>query len=88
MFRLIKQAFIGLLIFGELLVSKRIKCVSLNSQPCQPIPTLVNLNSNKTLCYPFVISVNNCGAGCNIIDKLHARACLPVKVKIYEYKRI
>ena len=74
-----KKMFIGLLSvctigsFGESLVSNSkgpIKCVTLNNRPCQAIPTLVNINSDETLFYPFTVSVNNCGGSCNIIDDL------------------
>ena len=56
----IKQVFIKLLIastkisVGKSLTSNfkgHMKCVSLNNQPCQARPTLVNINSNKT---PFL----------------------------------
>ena len=36
----------------------RIKCVSLNNQPCQARSRLVNINSNELLYYPFTVSVN------------------------------
>ena len=46
---------------GESLASNtdgRIKCVSLNNQPCQARSRLVNINSNELLYYPFTVSVN------------------------------
>ena len=58
MFGFIKKMFIGLsgtfmtISFGESLASntKRcIKCVSLSNRPCEATPTLVDINSNKTL---------------------------------------
>ena len=57
--------------FGEPLVSNSkgpIKCVSLNNQPCQARPTLVNINSDEILSYSFTVSVNKCGGSCNNID--------------------
>ena len=74
MFGFIKKMFIGLLkvctavIFDRLLVSNyegRIKFVSLNSGLCQTRPALGNINSTKTLYYPFTVSVNKCGGSCN-----------------------
>ena len=45
-------------------------CVSLNIRPCNARPTVVNINSNETLCYPFTVSFNKCDESCNIIDDL------------------
>ena len=56
-----------------------IKCLTLNNQPCQARPTLVNINSDETLFYPFTVSVNKCGGSCNTIDGPHAY--IPNKVK-------
>ena len=38
--------------------------VSLNNQPCQAKPTLVDTNSNEKYFNPF----NKCGENCNAID--------------------
>ena len=74
--------FIGLLSicaigsFGLSLVSnykKPIKCVSTKNQPCQARPTLVNINSDETLFYPFTVTVNKCGGSSNTIDDRYAR---------------
>ena len=55
-----------------------IKCVSSNIQPCRARPTLVDINSNKTL----NVSVNKCGESYNTINDPFARVCAPNKVKI------
>ena len=39
------------------------------------------MNSNETLFYPFIVSVNKCGRCCNIIDDPCARVCVPDNVK-------
>ena len=59
---------------------EHIKCISLNNRPCQARPTLVNINSNKCLFYPFTVSVKYCGS-CTVIDDPYARVCIPDKVK-------
>ena len=59
-----------------------IKCVSSNIQPCRARPTLVDINSNKTLFYSFNVSVNKCGESYNTINDPFARVCAPNKVKI------
>ena len=58
-----------------------IKCVYLNNQPCQARPTLVGINSNKNLFYPFTVSVNKYRGSCSAIDDPYARICVPYKVK-------
>ena len=81
MFSFIKTIFFRLFsvctirTFGELLffnLKRPIKCVSLNNQPCETKPTIVNINSNKTLFYPFTVSVNKCGGSCNTVDDPYA----------------
>ena len=62
-------------------VSKHIKCASLNNQPCQPRPTMINLNPNELHYYPFVVSINSCGGICNTTDDLFGSICIPNKVK-------
>ena len=50
MFRIIKKMFIILSSFGE---SVTAKCLSLNNQPCQVRPTIIDVNSNEhflTIC--------------------------------------
>ena len=64
--------FIGLLSFG---VPKKF------AQPCQPRSTIVNINSNEPLYYPFTVGVNKCGASCNTIDDLYAQIFVPNKIK-------
>ena len=62
--------------------SKRpIKFVSLNNQLCQARPTLVDINSKETLCYPYTVSVNNCGGSRHTIDDPYSRACVPNMIK-------
>ena len=59
----------------------RIKCVSLNNQPCQARSRLVNINSNELLYYPFIVSVNKCGESSNALSNPYARVCVPDKVE-------
>ena len=63
-------------IFNRLLTSnseERVKYVSLNNRLCQARPTLVNINLNETLFYPFTVA--------NIINDPYAQVCGPNKVK-------
>ena len=62
----IKKIFIGLLSVCAIETSSGsfttnvkgfMKFVSLNNQPCKARPEPVNINSNKTLFYSFIVSV-------------------------------
>ena len=44
------------------------KYVSLINQPCQDRPKLVDINSDKTLFYPFTVIFNKRVGSCNTID--------------------
>ena len=71
--------------FGESLAFNSkgpIKCVSLNNQLCQDRPTLNIINSNETLLYPYILTVNKRGGSCNNIDEPSARVFVSNKVKI------
>ena len=52
----------------------------MSSYTCWYKPTLVDINSNDSLFYPFTVSVNKCGESCNINDP-YAWFCVPNKVK-------
>lgn len=56
-------------------------CVFLNNQLCQGRPTLVDIDSNETLFYIFIVSVNKCGGNCSTIDDPYVLVCIPNKVK-------
>ena len=45
-----------------------IKYVSLINQPCQDRPKPVDINSDKTLFYPFTVIFNKRVGSCNTID--------------------
>ena len=89
MFEFIEKIFIGLWIvrFGILLASKSeepIKCVSLNSWPCQARPTFINTNSNDTLYYLFTINVNrDCGIYNTIDDPSPPHKVKRMNVKVF-----
>ena len=53
--------------------------MSINNQPCQARPTLVNINSEETLFYLFTVCANKCGGSCNPIDDPYARVWVPNK---------
>ena len=53
--------------------------MTLNNQPIQAGPTIVNINSNKTIYYPF--NVNKCSGSSDTIDDLYAQVCISNKIK-------
>ena len=59
-------------------------CISKQStaKVCQDRPTLIDINSNETLHYPYTLTVNKRGGNCNNIDDPSARDFVPNKVKI------
>ena len=58
---------------------KILKCITLNNQPIQAGPTIVNINSNKTIYYPF--NVNKCSGSSDTIDDLYAQVYISNKIK-------
>ena len=53
----------------------------MSNQPCQPKPTIADINSAKPLYYLFTASVNKSGWNCNTIDDPYAGIFVPSKVK-------
>ena len=69
------------LTFCRSLVPDGIRCISLNNQPGKARPVLTDLNQNEPLCYPFTVSVNNCGGNFTTIDDPYAGICVLNEVK-------
>ena len=61
------------------------KCVSLTNQKCKIQPTLINLHSNEYSqefhYYPFVVKVDRCAGGCNTLNDLSNKVCVPNKTE-------
>lgn len=57
------------------------KYVSLNKQPCQCESTLITIDSDEPLHYPFVVSVNQRSVSCNTADHWYVWICVPDKAK-------
>ena len=68
MFSLIKQVFIILLSLNSSLVRDRPKCLFFNDELCMVRPNLIDLNPVELRYYPFMISIDKCTAGCNILS--------------------
>ena len=60
-----------------------LKFVSMNNQEYQVRPTMVSVNSNKSLFYPYRIIVDKCCGSCNDFNNLYAKLCVPDVVKTW-----
>ena len=56
------------------------KCVSMNNQSCMTRPTLIYLNPDELLFYPFIISLDRCDGSCNTSENLFGRICASRKI--------
>ena len=91
MFGFFKERLIGFLsactteTFGRSLAANskgHTKLFSLNNQTCQARPTLLDINSDEPLFYPFILCVNKFGGNSNSIDDLFSGIYVPDKLKI------
>ena len=62
-------------------ITGALNCVSMNNQECKVRPTIVDINSNDPMFYPFSIKVNKCSGNCNNINDPYAKRCVPDTVK-------
>ena len=53
----------------------------INNRPCQARQTLVNINFNEPLNYPFTVSVSICGGSYNTIEDSYSLVHVPNKVE-------
>ena len=54
---------------------------SIINQECKVRPSIMNINSNEPLFYPYSILVKKCSASCNKINDLYAKLGVPHVVK-------
>ena len=57
-----------------------IKCAP-NNHPRKARPSLVNVNTDESLFYQFIVSVNKWNGSCNIADDSYVRVCVPDNIK-------
>ena len=58
-----------------------LECVSMNNQECRTRTTIININKNEPVFYPFSIKVNKFSRSCNNINYPCARLCAPDVIK-------
>ena len=61
--------------------SLTIKCVSMNNQACLVRPTLIDLNLDELLYYPFIISMDRCDGSCNTVEDSYGRSEPEIMIK-------
>ena len=60
MFEVVKKVlFTGLTILSSLTSVNSLSCISMNNQECKVRPQIVNVNSDKTVLFPFSIKTSN-----------------------------
>ena len=71
MLRFIKKIIVSAMMF---IGCDSLKCVSMNDQKCK---TMMNINSNEPIFYPYGILVNKCSGNCNDINNPNVKLCVP-----------
>ena len=62
--------------------------VSMNNQEWKVRPEIVNVNSNETVFYPFIIKANKCSGSCNDINDTYANCVFLMFLKTYISKNL
>ena len=59
-------------------------CILMKNQECKTRPEVININSNNSIFYPFIIKINKCSGNCNNINNPYAKSVfLMLKYLIY-----
>ena len=48
----------------------------MNNQEFKIRPEIININSNETLFYPYIVKINKCSGSCNNINDPYAKLCV------------
>ena len=74
----------------SIIKTRTLECLSVINRKCMPRPKILDVNEGvgKALFYPYNVLVNKCSGGCNTLDDLMARLCVPnimknVNMKVY-----
>ena len=82
MFRLVKQIVISaMMFFNSLLNLNPLEYISLKNQECKVRPGIIDVNSNNSIFYPFIIETNKCCGNCTNISDPYTRICVADTVK-------
>ena len=77
-----KFFFTGLMVLSTLTSANSLNCISMNNQECKVRPQIVNVNSDESVFYPFIIKTSKCNGSCNNINNPCAKICVPDVVKL------
>ena len=58
--KFVKSTFLEILIFGELLATQNVKCISFNNQPCLVSFMFIEFKPSELHYYSFVVSLDRC----------------------------
>ena len=53
----------------------------MNNQECKIRTEIINLNTNKSMFYPYSIKIDKCKGSCNTINDPYAKICVPGEIK-------
>ena len=83
MLRYIKKCFFIAIAFFNSNVSNvnSLKCVSMNNQECKMRLEIINLNTNETVFYLYVVKINKCKGSCKTINDPYAKIWVPDNIK-------
>ena len=77
----IKKYFFTAITFFNLSNVNSLECVSMNNQECKLRTTIINLNTNEFMFYPYSIKINRCKGSCNTANNPYAKICVLTKLK-------
>ena len=77
MFGFVEKAFfIGLTILSSFTNASSLSCISMNNQAYKVSPEIMNVGSNNSVFYLFIIKTSKCSGKCNNIDDPYAKICV------------
>ena len=82
-FRFVKETFISAMIFFSYYLpsTTSLSCISMNNQPYEARPEIINVSSNNPIFYPFSTKTSKYSGNCNNINDPYAKICIPDVVK-------
>ena len=83
-----KYCFTGLTILSSVnpLNGTPLKCISVTKQEFKVRPTIVNVNSDEPVFYPFSIRTSKCSGSCNNINDPYAKTYVSDVLRILNVK--
>ena len=73
--------YVGSLFLSNLVGATSLSCISMKNQECKVRPEIINVNSHKSIFYPFSVKTNKCSGSCNNINNPYAKIYIPDVIK-------